>query len=422
VTATVGGVDEGRLLLELTREVTSSLDLQDVLDKSLVALRRLIDFNGGSIQLIDAGALRMVAGDPPPTLEAFAFRLPIGQGFGGRVAETGEPLYSPDATVDQRAHPEGRRRASVAGTRSWFGAPLIVHGETIGIVQLDDLGVDHFPAPVQARVLAFLPIVSAAVQNALLYQQESDALARLQEAEGLKRDFVATVSHELKTPLTVVQGFANILATTHELLDVDQVVTIGQRIEAAAHRLEEIISDMLHISGIETGHLIVDLQPTTVASVMEQAGAEAERGTHKIEITAGPDLPCVLTDPARLQQILVKLLDNAHKFSPDNTAIRMAAQLDPEHVVVTIEDEGQGVPEDMRTRIFEPFVQLDSSNTRATGGMGTGLFLVQRICDAIGATVTMTSELDVGSRFAVHLTPTESTPNSPARTSTVPRS
>ena len=413
MTPAAGGVDEGRLLLELTREVTSSLDLQDVLDVSLVALRRLIDFNGGSIQLIDEGALRMVAGDPPPTPEAFAFRLPIGQGFGGRVAETGEPLYSPDATVDQRAHPEGRRRASIAGTRSWFGAPLIVQGETIGIVQLDDLEVEHFPAPVQARVLAFLPIVSAAVQNALRYRQESDALARLQELEGLKRDFVATVSHELKTPLTVVRGFANILAATHEPLAVEQVATIGQRIEAAAHRLEEIISDMLHISGIETGHLSVDLRPTSVSGVMEDACTEAERGTHTIEIIGHASAPCVLTDPARLQQVLVKLLDNAHKFSAAGTTVRLEVHLETEHVVITVEDEGRGIPEGMHARIFEPFVQLDSSDSRTAGGMGTGLFLVQRICDAIGATITMTSEPDVGSRFAVHLTPTDSPAISP---------
>src|SRR4030095_2380007 len=97
-------------------------------------------------------------------------------------------IYSADATTDPRAHPEGRRRASVAGTHSWFGAPLIVHGETIGIVQLDDLRVDHFPPPVQARILSFLPIVSAAVQNALLFGTEREAVARPQALEGLSRD------------------------------------------------------------------------------------------------------------------------------------------------------------------------------------------------------------------------------------------
>src|SRR5947207_3370886 len=137
-------VDEPRLLLELTRDITSSLDLQEVLDRSLAGLRRIVDFDGGSIQLVRDGALQMVAAEPAATPEAYSYRLPLGQGFGGRVAVTGEPVYSPDATVDPRADAEGRAKASTAGVRSYFAAPLIVHGEPIGIVQIDCLRVDSF--------------------------------------------------------------------------------------------------------------------------------------------------------------------------------------------------------------------------------------------------------------------------------------
>lgn len=395
-------VDEGRLLLELTRDVTSSLDLQEVLDKSLAALRRLIDFNGGSIQLIFDGYLQMVAGDPPPPPEAFEFRLPLGQGFGGRVAETGEPIYSADATTDPRAHPEGRKRASVAGTHSWFGAPLIVHGETIGIVQLDDLAIDHFPPPVQARILSFLPIMSAAVQNALLFTRERDARTRLQEAERLKRDFVATVSHELKTPLTIVQGFASMLAKG-SIGDSQQLPQIGRRIEDAARRLEQMIDDLFYISGIESGSLPLDVQDTSIELVVREAAASADRSTHAIELAFEADLPAVRTDGSRLTQMLVKLLDNAQKFSDGGSAIRVSARADSSDIVIAVADAGQGIPEDMLERIFEPFVQVESGDSRSAGGMGTGLFLVRSIGTAIGATVRVTSAAGEGSTFEVRL-------------------
>lgn len=396
-------VDEGRLLLDLTREVTSSLDLQEVLDQSLRSLRRLIDFNGGSIQLIIDGHLQMVAGDPQPPPEAFEFKLPLGEGFGGRVAATGEVIYSADATTDERAHPEGRRRASVAGTHSWFGAPLIVHGEPIGIVQLDDLRVDHFPPPVQARILSFLPIVSAAVQNALLFGREQETVSRLQEVERLKRDFVAAVSHELRTPLTVVQGFAGMIASGAIGADYEGLDDIGAKIGDAARRLDGMISDLLLISGIETTPRAVHLEAADVATVLHAAVDAADRGTHAIVVTVEPGLPLARTDSTWLGDVVRKLLDNAQKFSDPGAAITVGATAEGDHVVVAIRDEGWGIPASMLERVFEPFVQVDSGPSRPAGGLGTGLFLVRSMVTAIGATISLDSTEGAGSTFALRL-------------------
>ncbi|MGH9084864.1 MAG: ATP-binding protein [Acidimicrobiales bacterium] len=403
ITTEPGEVDEGRLLLELTRDVTSSLDLQDVLDKSLAALRRLIDFDGGSIQLIFDDHLRMVAGDPQPPPEAMAFRLPLGAGFGGRVATTGEPIYSADATTDPRAHPEGRRKASLAGTHSWFGAPLIVHGETIGIVQLDDAQVDHFPPRVQARILSFLPIVSAAVQNAQLFGREREAVNKLTEAERLKQDLVATVSHELRTPLTIVQGFATMLADGSITSEHAELTAVGRGIRDAARRLQVMITDLLHISGIETGTLVTEVDDTDVVVVVRNAVSSSDRGTHVVEVVVGPDVPMVRTDRSRLVELLAKLVDNAQKFSEAGSTITVGLGVDGPDVAVSVADNGIGIPAAMLDRVFEPFVQVDSSRTRSVGGMGTGLFLVRRIGSAIGVTVSVESEEGVGSTFTLRV-------------------
>jgi GAF domain-containing protein len=156
-----------RLLLELARNVTQATDLQTVLDRSLAALRLIVDFDGGSIQLLDRGALRIAAGIPQPTTEALAFRLPPGNGLGGWVVSTGLPLYCPDATTDLRASPGGLARAAVSGVRSYLGAPIILGGETIGVVQINSSIVDAYTEDEQFHVLAFIPTIAAGIQNAL---------------------------------------------------------------------------------------------------------------------------------------------------------------------------------------------------------------------------------------------------------------
>src|SRR5260221_3145379 len=113
--------DESLPLVRVAADVTGTLDLQQVLDKSFAALRTLVQFDGGAIQLVDAGFLVAVATDPPATAEAMAVRIPVGQGVSGRIAADGEPIYIADITTDDRVHPDGRKKGlSPVGVRSYF--------------------------------------------------------------------------------------------------------------------------------------------------------------------------------------------------------------------------------------------------------------------------------------------------------------
>ncbi|HVA59981.1 MAG TPA: EAL domain-containing protein [Mycobacteriales bacterium] len=152
-----------RLLIDVARDITAAPDLDAVLRLSFEALRRLLRFTGGSIQLLDAGMLALAATDPPATTEALGARVPIGQGVGGLIAATGEPRYIPDITVDADV-PASRRAATVSGgVRSYFAAPLIAGGRIIGVLQIDSVAVDAFSVEDQTLVLAFAPIVAASV-------------------------------------------------------------------------------------------------------------------------------------------------------------------------------------------------------------------------------------------------------------------
>lgn len=393
----------GRLLLELAARVTSTLDLQQVLDASLAAMRELVDFGGGAIQLVDDGALVAAATDPPMSPEARTVRIPVGQGVSGTIAATGVPTYIPDITVDERVFPQGRKRGVSTGVRSYFGVPLIVHGGPIGVLQIDAPQVDAFRSEVRALVLAFVPTIAAAVQNARLFEQEREAATQLREAERQKRDFLSIVSHELRTPLTTLLGFATTLAAHRDRLTDDAASLLAERMVGAGHRLERLIDDLLDASRLDRGLLELDLVATPLAPLLTAVVAEWQPGPHTVALDAPPGLPPVRTDPERLLQVLGNLIGNAAKFSVPGEPIGVVAEVRGGHVAVSVRDRGPGIPTEIQQEVFGLFVQGSPAETRSTGGLGIGLYVVKRLCDAMGAEIAVTSEAGEGATVTVEL-------------------
>lgn len=394
-------VKRSHLLLELSREVTANLDLQAVLDTSLKALRRLLDFGGGAIQLIDGDALVAAATDPPATPEAMSVRIPVGQGVSGAIASTGEPCYIADITDDPRVHPEGRAKGVSGGVRAYFGVPLILHGRPIGVVQLDSPQVDAFDETTRSLVLSFVPTIAAAVQNAQLFEREVTMTANLRELQRLRADFLVMVSHELRTPLTTISGMAQVLAGQIEDLDPSTATRFADRIVSNSRRLELLIDDLLDLTQLEQGRLEVICDATDLTGVVEDALRDLDLTPHPIERHLAPGLPMVHTDERRAHQILGNLLSNAAKYSPPEEPITVSLRREETSVVLEVLDRGPGVPLDLRDRIFEPFFQVEPAATRGVGGLGVGLHLVRELCDAMGATVEVDSAPGQGSRFCV---------------------
>lgn len=164
-----------RLLLELARDVAGRLRLDDVLRTTFVALHQLVDFDGGSIQLVDGGFIGLAAADPQPTGEALRARIPLGQGVGGRIAVTGEPRYLGDITADADVPAQRLAQSVSGGVRSYFGVPLIADGAIIGVLQIDSAHVDAFSEEDRFTVLAFAPLVAAAVHNAQAFARHTTA-------------------------------------------------------------------------------------------------------------------------------------------------------------------------------------------------------------------------------------------------------
>ena len=389
-------------ILELARDITGTLDLQEVLATSLAGLRRLVPFGGGSIQLVEPEGLHLVAADPPAPKEAFDLRVPIGTGVGGIIALTGQPIYIPDIHRDPRVPGPGRRALS-PGIRSYFGVPLILSGHPIGILQVDSPQIDGFPPAARALVTSLAPAIAAAVQNAQLYARELATIEELRAAHEMKNDFLSMVSHELRTPLTSLTGFAELLAQRGDTLEPDLVAEFGRRMWRASRWLSRMIGDLLDLSLIERGTLVLDVRPTDVDVILDDVTAIGVRDERPLERTADPDLPQVLADPDRLRQVLGNLLSNARKFSPPGSAIGLETRRAGNRVEVTVRDRGRGIAPEQLDRIFRAFVQTDPTTTREAGGLGTGLFLVKELCHRMGADVRVESRESAGSSFTVSL-------------------
>ncbi len=229
---------------------------------------------------------------------------------------------------------------------------------------------------------------------------------RVQQGRQIQRDFVANVSHELKTPLTSIQGFAQ------AILDGTAGDAAGQRHAAGvifdeSRRLHRLVEDLLDLARLDAGQAAMSLASLDMAALV-QAVAErmrvpaGEKGV-ELEVQLGP-LPALVADGDRLAQVLTNLIDNAIIHSPPGCKVGLTAGTERDEVAVTVEDSGPGIPPEQLERIFERFYQVDRSR-RAGGGRGAGLGLAisREIVLAHGGTLTAESTPGRGSRFIVRL-------------------
>ncbi len=235
----------------------------------------------------------------------------------------------------------------------------------------------------------------------------------LRRLENMRRDFVANVSHELKTPITSIQGFVE---TLHEgaLEDPEKAEHFLGIISRHAERLNAIIEDLLALSRIEregeTGS--IERVRTNLRHVLQEAITDAEARATARQVTVRLDAPDPLwaTVNARLlQHAVLNLLDNAVKFSPRGATVELTGETDAEGVRVGVTDHGCGIAPEHVGRIFERFYRVDKGRSRQMGGTGLGLAIVKHVAQAHGGRVEVTSEPGVGSTFTIHLPPPQKT-------------
>lgn len=237
---------------------------------------------------------------------------------------------------------------------------------------------------------ALCDLLAVAVSNAQLFQREQQAAARLRELDALKNAFLGTVSHELRTSTTAVQGFGDILTEHWDKLPEERRRELASRIRRQAGSLRHLVDDLLDYARLEHERLRVTPRELDLS---EHVGMLVESmapvvGDHKVIVDASPGV-VAWADPIAVERILANLLSNAGKYSPPGTTVTVTVANHRDRARLSVADQGPGIPAEERRRVFVRFYRLDNAETVRTRGAGIGLSILHDFAERSGADVTI---------------------------------
>ena len=230
-------------------------------------------------------------------------------------------------------------------------------------------------------------------------------ISDLRRVDRVRRDFVANVSHELRTPLTAVRGYVE--ALMDDSIDRDQRKKFLEVIDRHTGRMERLVRDLLRLARLDAQQEAADLHPIDTASLFRSAAADlseriARQKVH-LDINVKPEAAEIHADLNKLQDALRNLIENAVNYSPEGGRIEMEAHADGERVVLTVADDGPGIPEADLGRVFERFYRVDQSRTSDPGGTGLGLSIVRHLVESHGGKVSASNRAQGGALFTISL-------------------
>jgi signal transduction histidine kinase len=241
--------------------------------------------------------------------------------------------------------------------------------------------------------------------NEMADELEREASQR-DQLDRLKDEFVLTASHELRSPLTSVQGFAELLMLERDSLTPRQVETVEIILENCRH-LVKLLNDLLDLARSDAGRLAIVPRPTDLTPLIEETArtmrGQTDAAHQTLNVQIEPGLPQISGEPDRVRQILVNLLTNAHDYSPAGASIDVSARVVGAEVEIAVSDNGPGIPEKQLEHIFERFVRGDAGLTQRVGGTGLGLAIAKSLVELHGGTIGVESALGRGSTFHFRL-------------------
>jgi PAS domain S-box-containing protein len=309
----------------------------------------------------------------------------------------------------------GAEAANHPPLRGWMAAPLLGGGgECIGVVQLSDKWMDgkagEFTEADEALLWQLAQVASVALEKQRLYDQEQEARQVAEQATRAKDEFLAVISHELRSPLNAILGWNRLLRSQRG--DDQQIARVTETIESSGKAQLRLIEDLLDTARIISGKMTLEPQPVELVAVIASAldtvrPAAASKGiviVANFPPEAGKTSYQITGDPDRLQQIVWNLVSNAIKFTPEGGRVWVELRRGAHGVQIIVRDTGQGISPDLLPYVFDRFKQGDSSVSRRFGGLGLGLALVKHLVELHGGSVMVESPGESqGATFTVSL-------------------
>jgi K+-sensing histidine kinase KdpD len=390
-------------LLGVSQAVSQSLNLQQILDS---ALKKIINCTGLEASFVyinenDRLILKAQLGLARRIVEAVPQEMARRGSIINRIFKQGLPEIIED--LEKYA---GSDLAFLirGGYRSFAGLPLNTIGENIGVLGLTTSFAHYFSASNIELFTGIAREIAIGVRNAQLYEDASSAKA-LRELDAIRTEFLANVSHELRTPLAVIKGSANSLLQPDVIFDEQTRHDFLASIDRDADTLTRLVDDLLIMSRLEAEALEVKKKPHHLNEVI---GAIKDRldnltAKHHLQIQIPDEIPKVSIDDSRIGEVLTNLVENAVKFSDDNTRITITARHHDQEVIVSVSDEGVGVPAQLHEKVFERFFQGEGRKAGRRKGTGLGLAICKGIVEAHGGNIWVESEIGKGAKFSFTL-------------------
>ncbi len=399
-------------LFELSKTIASSVELGEMMRAVVRKVAEVLEpVDAAYLYLQDPVhgqlVLRAWEGDPPGDLGprylevasvAFHSRRPV------HCTAEDEPC-SPEKRSQQEALPRPGEVASLRDRRPLTCAPLLTQDRALGALLLRAGRVE------EESVRADLPLVQALADQAAIaieraqLAREAEQAAALREADRLKSMFISTITHELQSPLGFIKGYATTLLRPDADFDRKTSREFLQIISEESDSLSALIDDLLDVSRLEAGALPMDKQPVSLTKLVrravERAGAKPPQPRFLLRLPA--KLPSVDADPRRIEQVLHNLLDNAVKYSPEGGPVIVSAVRQLGSIVVSVTDQGIGIPLEEQSRVFERFYRAAAAPSVSRRGVGLGLYICQGIVEAHGGSIWLESSPGKGTtvRFSL---------------------
>jgi K+-sensing histidine kinase KdpD len=397
-------------LTEVAKTLTLPLELPELLDAVIKKIIGVIEpAEVGAVMLWDqsAGLFRPVT--------AFGYDLEILSELGLRAGESvtgkvfdegvGYLLSTPEQVHEAMADMRPSNRAVMAralGTEALpcctLAAPISVGEKKLGVLVLETM---HGPAVFSEGDLPFLQtiadLIALAIDRARLADQ-ADAIREARQAERMRSELLATLSHELRMPLTTIQGYSSALLLDEVEWSEDKRQEFLRLIDEECHNMQTMLLDILDSSLIDVDQLVVEPQPVRLQNIARDVAAEIQlrSGIHNIIVDFPANFPILEADPRWIKQVFRNILDNAVKYSPEGGLIFVRGEVRQTDVVVIVADQGIGISPENLIPLFEKYFRVKSTANLHISGTGLGLPIARTIIEAHGGRIWAESKVGEG--------------------------
>lgn len=391
-----------RDLLAITADISRGATLEEVFVHFYDGFKAHVPYDriGAAIISDDQTLVRSIwaRAEYQPLLLGPGYQAPLADSSLKTIVETGKPRIINDLEAYLRKKPGSHSTGLIVkeGIRSSLTCPLVADGKPIGFLFFSNTTPHAYE---NAHIERFLEIA----EHLSLVVARMQTLERLRQLNDTKNKFLGIAAHDLRSPLAVVQNYAEMLEDQDVLADTEKRAFILGRINAVTTRMLNLINDLLDISAIESGQLKLERQPTELVPFLQEALANHELTAKMKNIKVVGEIPAALPsaeiDAKRIAQVIDNLISNAVKFSPAGTTVTLHASAENGSVRISVTDQGQGIPEEEQKKLFQEFGKTSVKPTDGEKSTGLGLAIVKKIVMGHDGKVGVSSKVGSGSTF-----------------------